>query len=191
MPDLEPDEAAALELAASMVRIDGPGFSGGLWKVGAVGDVTAGEGLAALPSHPQLGDLFTAVAERRTVRFAYRGVERTADPLRLDFARGRWYLLAHDHDRADDRWFRLDRMGGAVRSGPINAFDRDTDDADANVPDPWSIGTGEPVVATVAVDARHPRIVRALLGDDAVVAEAPDGGIVVELAVAPPPAAGW
>ena len=32
--------------------------------------------------------------------------------------RGRWYAVGHDHSRADARVFRLDRIAGAVRTGP-------------------------------------------------------------------------
>jgi proteasome accessory factor B len=183
VPDLDADEAAALQLAVSLVRLDGTDAAAGLWKVGAVGDSgPSAEGIA-LPAHPQLGPLFTAVAERRTATFGYRGERRTADPYRLDFARGRWYLLAHDHDRDDQRWFRLDRMEGAPVLSAPDAFRVRAGDADQSVPDPWSLGVDEPTVARVAVDTAVAPVVRAVLGDEAVVEEADDGSLVVELEV--------
>ena len=184
VPDLEADEAAALELAVSLVRLDGADGATGLWKVGAAGGGEAThEEIAALPAHPQLGPLFTAVAERRTTRFGYRGEERTVDPYRLDFARGRWYLLAHDHARAAERWFRLDRMDGAPKLGPPDAYRAPAPGAAASVPDPWSLPVDDPVVARVAVDAVVAPIVRTLLGEEAVAEESEDGSIVVELEV--------
>jgi predicted DNA-binding transcriptional regulator YafY len=99
VPDLEADEVAALQLAVSLVRLGGGDAEAGLWKVGAA-SAAGGDGIAALPAHPQLGPLFTAVAERRPARFSYRGEPRSVDPYRLDLARGRWYLLAFDHDGA-------------------------------------------------------------------------------------------
>jgi proteasome accessory factor B len=184
VPDLETDEAAALQLAVSLVRLEGADGATGLWKVGAVGGGDAGrEGIAELPAHPQLGPLFTAVAERRTVGFTYRGEERTVDPYRLDFSRGRWYLLAYDHAREAERWFRLDRMTGTPKLGSPDAYRTPATGVAGSVPDPWSLPVEAPVVATVAVDAVVAPMVRSLLGEEAVVEEADDGNLVVELEV--------
>lgn len=184
VPDLDADEAAALQLAVSLVRVGGADGTAGLWKLGAIGDDRApAEGIAALPAHPQLGPLFTAVAERRTARFGYRGEERVVDPHRLDFARGRWYLLAFDHDRAGERWFRLDRMDAVPLLGPPAAFEPPAAGGARSVPDPWSLGTDDAVVAQVLADGVVAPVVRSILGDDAVVEERPDGSIVVELEV--------
>ena len=184
VPDLEADEAAALQLAVSLVRLEGADGATGLWKVGAAGDApTSQEGIAALPAHPQLGPLFTAVAERRTTQFTYRDEQRTVDPYRLDFSRGRWYLLAFDHDRAAERWFRLDRMTGTPKLGARDGYRTPETGVAGSVPDPWSLPVDDPVVARVAVDAVVAPIVRSLLGEEAVVEESDDGGLVVELEV--------
>ena len=184
VPDLERDEAAALELAVSLVRLEGADGAAGLWKVGAVGgDDVDHEGIAAIPAHPQLGPLFTAVAEHRTATFGYRGERRTVEPYRLDFARGRWYLLAYDRDRAGGRMFRLDRMEGAPALGPPGAFRPPPTAGADSVPDPWSLPVDDPVTARVAADAAVAPIVRSLLGEEAVVEEHDDGSITVELEV--------
>jgi proteasome accessory factor B len=183
VPDLDADEAAALHLAVSMVRLDGSDVASGLWKVGAVGGDVDGEGVAALPAHPQLGPLFTAVVERRTARFGYRGEPRVVDPYRLDFARGRWYLLAFDRDRGAERWFRLDRLDGPPALGPVGGFDVPDEATRESVPDPWSMAVDEPVTARVAFDPGAADVARAILGDGAVVEEHGDGGVVVELEV--------
>jgi len=182
VPDLDADELAALHLAVSLVRLGNADAAAGLWKVGAAA-APAGESIADLPAHPQLGPLFTAVAQRRTATFGYRGERRTVDPYRLDLSRGRWYLLARDHDRGAERWFRLDRMDDAPRLGPAGGFEHRDDDAGASVPDPWSLGVDEPVVARVEVDAVAAPVVRALLGEEAVVEDRDDGSAVVELEV--------
>lgn len=182
VPDLAADEAAALQLAVSLVRIEGADGASALWKVGAAG-APEGAGIAALPTHSQLGPLFNAVAERRTARFAYRGEPRTVDPYRLDFARGRWYLLAFDHDRDAERWFRLDRMDGAPVLGPPAAYEHPDTGAPGSVPDPWSMPVDDPLVARVGFDAVAGPVARSLLGDGVVVEESDDGGIVVELQV--------
>lgn len=182
VPDLAADEAAALQLAVSLVRLEGADAATGLWKVGAVGgDET--DGIAALPAHPQLGPLFTAVAERRSATFDYRGELRRVDPYRLDFARGRWYLLAFDHDRGAERWFRLDRMTGVPRLERPDTFAPPSTGVPGSVPDPWSLPVDEPVEARVAVDAAVAPVVRSILGEDAVVDEGDDGSIVVALEV--------
>lgn len=182
VPDLDADEAAALQLAVSLVRLDGGDGGSGLWKVGAAG-TPEGEGIAALPAHPQLGPLFTAVAERRTARFGYRGEPRVVDPYRLDFARGRWYLLAFDHGRDAERWFRLDRMDAAPALGPPGAYELPTTGVPGSVPDPWSLPFDEPVTARVAFDAGAAPVARAVLGEEAIVAEDDGGGVVAELEV--------
>ncbi|MBA2282886.1 MAG: WYL domain-containing protein [Acidimicrobiia bacterium] len=184
LPDLDADEAAALQLAASLVRLDGTQGGAALWKLGADGSGDSDvAGIAAVPGHEQLGALFTAVAARRPVRFGYRGATRSVDPFRLDFARGRWYLLALDHDRGAQRWFRLDRMDGAPVLGPAGTASVPPEGDNPSVPDPWALGDAELVRARVAVDAAQAPLARAVLGDDAVVEEAPDGAIVVELDV--------
>ncbi len=184
LPDLDADEAAALQLAASLVRLDGTQGGAALWKLGADGSGGADvEGIAAVPGHEQLGPLFTAVAARRPVRFGYRGATRSVGPFRLDFARGRWYLLAHDHDRGAQRWFRLDRMEGQPELGPAGEAALPPEGGNPTVPDPWALGDAEVVRARVAVDASQAPLARAVLGEDAVVEESEDGSIVVELDV--------
>lgn len=182
VPDLDADEAAALQLAVSLVRLGGADGASALWKVGAAG-TPEGDGIAALPAHPQLGPLFTAVADRRVARFGYRSDTRTVDPYRLDLSRGRWYLLARDHDRDAERWFRLDRMEGSPVLGPPGAYDVPDHDLTGSVPDPWSLPMDDPLTARVAIDAVAAPVARSVLGDEAVVEESDDGAVVVELEV--------
>jgi predicted DNA-binding transcriptional regulator YafY len=59
--------------------------------------------------------LADAIRRRRRLRTAYRTFageesERELSPHGLVVHRGRWYLAAHDHGRADLRTFRVDRM---------------------------------------------------------------------------------
>ncbi|MGI9119543.1 MAG: WYL domain-containing protein, partial [Acidimicrobiales bacterium] len=102
-PGLEPDELAAIHLAAAAVRLEGLRGNEALWKLGGApvqagqgqaGQGQAGQGqageaqaLTAIPTIPQLVPLFTAVAERRPVTFGYRRPPdtetRTIDPHRL------------------------------------------------------------------------------------------------------------
>ena len=97
-PGLTPDELAALRLAASVVQLDGLSASEGLLKLGGLVGESDGMGLAvgSLPGSG-VGPLFGAIAAQTAVRFGYKGEQRTVDPWRLDFQRGRWYLSGYDH----------------------------------------------------------------------------------------------
>lgn len=183
-PGLEPDEAAALQLAVSLVRLDGVASGDGLWKVGAAPAQTDGDGVAsaALPGDTKLAVLFNAVAERRIASFSYRGERRTVDPYRLHFARGRWYLLAHDREKDDERQFRLDRIDDVPEVRRAWGFEAPAPEVMAGVPDPWSIPDTPPVTARVAVDGPQAALARAVLGDAAVVHESADR-VVFELEV--------
>jgi proteasome accessory factor B len=185
-PGLDADETAALQLAASLVRIDGLAGDDGLWKVGGAttGPTTPpATGGSALPATPQLATLFGAVAERRVTRFGYRDRPRQVEPYRLHFARGRWYLLARERAESDAKHFRLDRIEGLPEVGPPRGFDPPRSEAVAAVPDPWQLGDGPPRIARVAIDAAQAPSAVAVLGEVAVVEEHADGSIVVELAV--------
>jgi proteasome accessory factor B len=170
-PGLEPDEAAALQLAVSLVRLDGIG--GDLWKLGAPAPgAAAGSGSGAdLPGDPTLGTLFGAVADRRVTTFGYRGERREVEPHRLQFARGRWYLSAHDRSRDGERQFRLDRIEGVTEVGPRHGFAAPDPDTLSQVPDPWLLVDREPVRARVVVDGPQAALARRVLGEGAVVAE--------------------
>ena len=184
-PGLTPEEAAALQLAVSLVRFDGLAGSDGLWKVGGAAGATAAEApvTSDLPATPQLATLFGAVAERKVTTFGYRGKTRTVEPYRLHFARGRWYVLARERGDEEAKHFRLDRIEGVPTVGSAWGFDAPRAEAIASVPDPWQLGDGPPRVARVAIDGPQAPSARAVLGPDAVVEEHDDGSIVVELAV--------
>ena len=184
-PGLTPEEAGALQLAVSLVRLEGLAAGDGLWKVtGTAGTAEPGSPLGAdLPATPQLATLFGAVAERRVTTFGYRGRVRVVEPYRLHFGRGRWYLLARERGEAEAKHFRLDRVDGVPEVGKPWGFDAPTDEVVAAVPDPWQLGDGPARVARVAIDGPQAPAARATLAADAVVEEHDDGSIVVELAV--------
>ncbi len=67
------------------------------------------------PASDLLGELTAAAAADLGVRFSYHDQHgtvshRMVDSLRCLFIRGRWSVLAYDHDRVDWRVFRLDRI---------------------------------------------------------------------------------
>lgn len=182
-PGLDPDELAAIHLATAAVQMDGLPGTEAVWKLGgAPSRASDGVTLAALPAFPQLVPLFRAVAERAPVAFGYRGEPRMVDPWRLSFARGRWYLDGWDHDRADERQFRLDRIDGEVAVGEGGSFER-PDSTPGGPAQPWQLGVDAPVEARLRIDADQAGWALDHLGDAAVVAEHPDGAVEVSFTV--------
>ena len=130
--DLEPDEAAAVALAARLW--DTPGLAGAahgaVLKLRAAGvevDETGGPVQARVRAvEPAFGPLLAAVQAGQVVTFPHRRggptgevSRRTVEPWGVVSARGRWYLVGHDRDRADVRSFRLSRIAGPVTAlGP-------------------------------------------------------------------------
>ncbi len=198
-PGFEVDELAAIQLASTAVQLEGldpddaeEGLRklGGLQSAGLPGATSTGSApLGAVPTPDGLLELFVAVLERRQVTFDYGQppATRTVQPHRLQFERGRWYLTGYDVDRDAHRSFRLDRIAGSVGSGERDAFDP-PEDVPAVRLRPWELGEGEPVTATVALDAA---IARSVLNEDPglqVAQRHDDGSVVIELAVRNPEA---
>jgi len=185
-PGLEPDELAALHLAASAVQVEGLPATAGLLKLGGL----VGEGqrselgvhIAPLPADPNLATLFGAVASRTPVRFRYRDEERTVDPYRLEFQRGRWYLTGYDHLREDERNYRLERIDGAVTATDGAAFTPPATAVPGRTQGAWELGADPPVRARLRIEGPPARWALHHVSPDQVVAD-DDGAVVVELPV--------
>ena len=181
-PDLDADELAALHLAVSAVRVDVGDARAAIWKLGgdtrAVADVAA----VALAGSEHLPVLFRAVTERQPIRFGYRDRTRTVDPWRLSYRAGRWNVVGFDHDRGEERQFRLDRMGAVEPAGGPGAFERPP--AAGNRPGfPWQYGDEPEVEALLVVDAGHADWAVRYVGADAVAERREDGSVVLRLLV--------
>ncbi len=137
LPDipLEPDEAAAVAVAARLWRQAelASAADSGLTKLRAAGvdlDPAATVGVEPVVTvEPAFGPLATAAQQRREVRFDYRTPEqdeprtRRLQPWGVVCWRGRWYVVGHDLDRQATRCFRLSRIVGPVRAvGPAGAY---------------------------------------------------------------------
>ena len=123
---LEPDEAAALGLAARLWQ-SAPlaGATGSaLLKLRAAG-VETPSGAGALDprigaTEPAFEACLAGVRDGRVLRFAYRTAGRPGDeqrevePWGVVSWRGRWYLVGHDRVREATRIFRLSRIVGSV-----------------------------------------------------------------------------
>ncbi len=123
---LEPDEAAALGLAARLWQ-SAPlaGATGSaLLKLQAAGiDVTPVSGALeprVAASEPAFAAALEAVRDARPVRFAYRtpgrpqAEQRSVQPWGVVSWHGRWYLVGHDAARDAGRVFRLSRVVGTL-----------------------------------------------------------------------------
>jgi proteasome accessory factor B len=130
LPDieLEPDEAAALALAArfwQQASLAGAA-TGALLKLRAAGVETGdatrtGVEVQVTSSEPAFAAVWDAVQQRRPMTFAYQNpqapapAERAIEPWGLVSWHGRWYVAGHDRDRGEPRVFRLDRIRGDVK----------------------------------------------------------------------------
>ena len=185
-PGLSTEELAALHLAASAVQVEGLPATEGLLKLGGLvteGARDLGVHVAPLPADPNLARLFGAVSSRRPVRLRYRDEERTVDPYRLEFQRGRWYLTGYDHLRDEERNYRLDRIDGAVEVVEDASFDAPTTTVPGQARGTWELGAEPPVRARVRIEGPQASWAVQHVGPDHVVAEEPDGTVVVELPV--------
>ncbi|HEY6534137.1 MAG TPA: WYL domain-containing protein [Acidimicrobiales bacterium] len=199
-PGLAPDELAALRLALQAVRVGEQSGDGseGLWKLGGLVETAedsaggADDAVASLPPDPSLVPLFSAVLERRVARFRYVSssgeADREVEPWRLEYRRGRWYLTAYDHERREERNFRLDRITGAVELDEPGTAAGPAPSGPAQPDQPWAFGAGEAVTAVLRVDADHARLALDQLGQESVMAIDDDGATTFAVPVTSWPA---
>ena len=139
LPDvhLEPDELAVVGLASRVwqqASLAGPAALA-LTKLKALGAPQDDGSLIGLEprvltAEPAFDALWAAVRDRLPVQFPYRTAStgalavRTVEPWAVTSWHGRWYLAAHDRDRAAPRVFRLSRVEGEVQViGPAGEYD--------------------------------------------------------------------
>ena len=185
-PGLTTDELAALHLAASAVQVEGLPTTEGLLKLGGLvrqGSPDLGVHVATLPADPNLARLFGAVASRTPVALRYHDQERTIDPYRLEFQRGRWYLTGYDHLRDEERNYRLDRIEGGVTLTDLPTFTPPSTTVPGRARGAWELGGEEPVTARVRIDGPQAQWAVQHVGPDHVVEAAEDGTVVIELPV--------
>ncbi len=183
--DLTPEEQAALHVAVTAVRLEGaPTPAEALWKLGGrVGE--AANALAALPTVPALPAMFDAYRTHATVRFTYRGEARRVDPWGILFRRGHWYVVGFDHDRDEQRSFRVDRIDSDIDAGPAGTFVPPASVQPGALlrSEPWEYGDDDVVMARVLIDAVQSLAVIDRVGENAVVERHDDGSVVIELPV--------
>ncbi len=164
--DLEPDELAALRIAAEAVLGSTDAAEAGLMKLTLDEGASPSDGprivwgadIAA--EEPLLAPLYEAMLERHPVRFQYKptGAEtaatRTVESYGLVHRRGHWYLVGRDEDRDAIRAFRVSRMEPTVITLDTTYEVPTGFDADAHLGrEAWEIGTDGDRTAVVRFDA--------------------------------------
>lgn len=176
---LDDDERHALQMAVATIRSDTG--QEGVWKLG--GSVLPTSSVVAnVAQHEALPALRAASGDRCTVGFRYRGTDRELDPYGLLLREGFWYVIGHDHRYAQVRTYRVDRIEGAVTVFADRTFERPAgfDVRTAFPADSKMLGEAEDgaTEAEVVVDPPLAAVVRAELGDAAVVHEREGGSVV-------------
>jgi proteasome accessory factor B len=188
-PGLTDDERTAVLLAAQAVRFGGEASGAdALFKLGGARAGVGGEPLAADLglSAADVEAAFSAVTDRRTLRFAYSGTPRTIHPYGLVHRRGHWYVVGPESaDPATIKAFRLDRASEVAAGERADAFERPTGfrPSDAVPQAPWEAGAAD-ITAVVRFDAPVAWLARRHLSPMAQVNEDEAGTIEVTMPVA-------
>lgn len=185
LPDLglDEDEALALNLALTAVRVEGIDVTGAVWKLGL--DPDPAPPLVAITANDALAVLQSAASARATVGFRYHDVVRVVEPYGLLSREGWWYAVGFDRTRDERRVFRVDRIDGDVVVGPGGEFEVPDgfDLASALADLAFELAPGEGVDARVLVDAAVAERVVGELGEERVAERRPDGSVVVAIRV--------
>ncbi len=192
--DLEPDELAALRLAADAVLGASDDAASGLMKLSLDSTTSPWSGPRVVwgadvaAEQPLLGPLFTCVLERSTMTFDYETADgtastRTLEPYQLAHRRGNWYVVGRDIDRDAVRSFRLTRIRSEVTpTGASFKVPEGFDVKDYIGGEAFEIGGEEAVTVQVRFSS-HLRWWAEQMAPDATKSEAPDGALDVEMKV--------
>jgi proteasome accessory factor B len=194
--DLEPDEGAALRIAADAILGSTEAAQAGLMKLSAGADtapppgprVVWGADVAA--EGPLLAPIYAAVLERHVVEFDYLRAgsdeeeRREVEPFGVVHRRGHWYLVGRDRSRNQVRAFRISRIRNTPVFGPGD-YDvpPDFDAAEHIGGEAYEIGPGEPTTAVVRFSPQMRWWPEQNLGH-ATMHERGDGSLDVEIPVA-------
>ena len=193
--DLEPDELAALKIAAESVLGGGEDAELGWLKLSVDSPEAAASGPrlvwgadVAAQGAP-LSALYAALQDRTAVTFEY-GSHRSGETSRrvvetygVVHRRGHWYAVGKDTGDDVVKAFKLSRISSAVTSAGSNYVIPDGVDASDHLrEEAWEIGSDEPTVAVVRFsDKMRWWADQNLAG--AIKREGPDGALDVEFSV--------
>ena len=161
--DLQPEELAALRIAAEAVVGGGNVAESGVMKLTVDAPsvpwsgprVVWGADVAA--EQPLLGPLYEALLGRKPVTFDYTSAagessNRTLEPYGLVHRSGHWYVVGRDTGRDDVRSFKVSRISKLVNVGDGSFEIPESFDAAAHLAgEAWEIGDA-PETAVVRFD---------------------------------------
>ena len=192
---LEPDELAALQLAATAVLGSREQAKSGLLKLNTGPEPSGTTGPRILWSadvaaqQPALAPLSAALMERVPVTFGYRRAsgetsKRSVEVYSLINRRGHWYVVGRDRDRDALRSFRVSRIAGKVeRLSGAYAVPADFRAEEKLPARTWEVGPDEPTEAIVGFGPGMKWWAEQNL-DSAASTETADGGMEVRIPVA-------
>lgn len=193
--ELEPDEVAALRIAAGAVLGVEEEAGTGIMKLSmaAPDEATSAARISwnadVAASQPLLGPLYSAVCERVPVTFDYQPAgedapgPRRVEPYALVHRRGHWYLVGGDERSGETRTFKVARITGEITRGEGSYNIPDDFDARSHLAAPASLGEDDDLVGRVRFDASlrwwpEQNLAGAKLHDG------PEGSVEVEMPVA-------
>ena len=180
--DLTESERLALQLAASVVRLDEAWDEQALTKLGAAG-ATPPFVVAEIPALEALPVIYAAVRDRAPVRFTYSDRAREVSCYGVFYRDGNWYLAGDDAGTV--KVFRVDRVEGTVGVGRSGSYEipDDFDLSDTMPKDPLMIGGDDALEALVWVDSTLANRIIGLRGVENVRDRRDDGSVVVAVPV--------
>lgn len=158
--DLEPDELAALRIAADTLLGPGEQAGTGLLKLSmgiegaGLGAPRAIAGANVAVEDPHLSSLYEALLARTPVEFRYedargRPSQRRVEPWGLVHRAGHWYLVGRDETSGERRTFKLVRVSDLTTSKGAYRIPDDADVSGAVGGEAWEFGGSEVGQATV------------------------------------------
>jgi proteasome accessory factor B len=157
---LEPDELAALRIAAGAVLGGMEEAEAGLMKLSidetsstvSAPRISYGADVAA--EEPALVTLYAAVLQLTPIAFTYKRADgevarREVRPYSLIHRRGHWYLVGWDEQRDDVRGFKVSRIQGAVETRGGSYEVPKGFDGSRHLAEAWELGGEGPVDVVV------------------------------------------
>ena len=150
--DLEPEELAALKLASeAMLGRGEKDAEAGMLKLslaeepGGWAGPRVAMGAELSVEEPSLGDIYTALVERKPISFSYEDAagnpsSRTLHTWGLVHRAGHWYAVGLDPDAGARRTFKLSRIRSAIRTVPGSYDIPASFDADDVPAESWEFG---------------------------------------------------
>lgn len=175
-PELDLDEIAALHLASNLVRLNGERQDSAFFKLGGVpgADISP---LGNIQVDDRVNQIMNAIVKRVQISFTYNGKDRLLEAHRLLFKNGKWYLIAFDILRGENRNFRVDRIEGHIEITsktftPSEAIEKIGDEPS------WRFGENQHEPIDFLVNESHALWATQYLTEDSIKEKFPNGSVL-------------